>query len=120
MTRAVFENCSTKATRPAALGADTAYRSAKNERHLDLQGFVSKIHFRRTPGKPLSRRRSKANAARGKVRAGVEHVFAVQKGPMGLFIRTIGLDRARTKIGRANLAYNFKRYVWSERQAPMA
>jgi hypothetical protein len=34
----------------------------------------------------------------------VEHVFARQKGPMGLFIRTIGLARATTKIGLAKLA----------------
>jgi hypothetical protein len=39
---------------------------------------------------------------------------------MGLFIRTIGLDRARTKIGLANLTYDFKRFVWFERQAAMA
>jgi hypothetical protein len=33
---------------------------------------------------------------------------------MGLFVRTIGMARARTKIGMANLAYNLKRYVWHE------
>ena len=38
---------------------------------------------------------------------------------MGLFIRTIGMERARTKIGMANLAYNMKRLVWLEaRSAP--
>ena len=39
-------------------------------------------------------------------------VFAQQKGPMGLFIRTIGLARATTKIGLANLVYNMKRMIW--------
>jgi hypothetical protein len=34
---------------------------------------------------------------------------------MGLFIRTIGIARARIKIGLANLAYNFKRLAWLER-----
>jgi hypothetical protein len=63
---------------------------------------------------------SVVNAARGRVRAGVERVFAVQKDQMGLFIRTIGLDRARTKIGLANLTYNLKRFVWFERRAAMA
>ena len=33
---------------------------------------------------------------------------------MGLFIRTIGMARARTKIGMANIAYNLTRYVWHE------
>lgn len=70
--------------------------------------------------KRLSQKRAKANAARGRVRAGVERVFAVQKDQMGLFIRTIGLDRAGTKIGLANLTYNLKRLVWFERQAAMA
>jgi len=30
---------------------------------------------------------------------------------MALFVRTIGLRRARVKIGLANLAYNFSRIV---------
>jgi len=38
----------------------------------------------------------------------IERVFARQKGPMGLFMRTIGLARATTKIGLANLVYNIK------------
>jgi transposase, IS5 family len=33
---------------------------------------------------------------------------------MGLFVRTIGIDRATTKIGMANIAYNLTRYVWHE------
>jgi len=34
---------------------------------------------------------------------------------MDLFIRTIGLARAHTKIGLANLAYNMKRLIWLQR-----
>ena len=30
----------------------------------------------------------------------------------GLFVRSIGMARARTKIGLANLAYNLKRFLW--------
>ncbi|RWC61624.1 MAG: IS5/IS1182 family transposase, partial [Mesorhizobium sp.] len=36
---------------------------------------------------------------------------------MGLFIRTIGIARATTKIGMANLAYNIKRLNYLERIA---
>ena len=36
---------------------------------------------------------------------------------MGLFVRTIGTDRVRTRIGLANLAYNFQRLVFHERRA---
>ena len=31
---------------------------------------------------------------------------------MGLVVRTIGIARARVKIGMANLAYNIRRFVW--------
>jgi IS5 family transposase len=50
-----------------------------------------------------------ANAAKSMTRSRVEHVFAELKDRMGLFIRTIGLVRAATKIGMANLVYNMKR-----------
>ena len=36
----------------------------------------------------------------------------LQKGPMGLFVRTIGIARARVKIGLATLAYNMRRFVF--------
>jgi IS5 family transposase len=37
---------------------------------------------------------------------------------MGLVVRTIGLARARVKIGLANLVYNMKRALWlTERRA---
>ena len=52
-------------------------------------------------------------------RARVEHVFAAQKCRIGLVVRTVGLVRARVKIGLANLAYNFTRLAWlNGRTAP--
>lgn len=33
---------------------------------------------------------------------------------MGLFIRTIGIERAKAKIGLANIAFNFKRFLYCE------
>jgi len=54
----------------------------------------------------------RANAAKSKIRSRIEHVFAEQKDRMGLFIRTIGIARARVKIGMANLVYNFKRLIF--------
>ena len=55
---------------------------------------------------------SRANGAKSKVRAAIEHVFARQKGPMGLVVRTIGIARATMKIGLANIAYNMRRAAW--------
>ena len=99
--------------------ADTAYRSKKNEAWLDRNGYVSAIHQKKPKGRPMSEATSRANGRRSKTRAFVEHVFAQQKSRMGLFVRTIGIARARTKIGMANLAYNLTRFVWHQgRTAP--
>lgn len=92
--------------------ADTAYRSAKNEAMLARRGFVSRIHRKKPQGEPMPERVRIANAQRSKVRSAVEHVFALQKGPMALFVRTIGVARAKVKIGLANLAYNMRRFVF--------
>lgn len=108
-----------KANTASAVWADTAYRSAKNEALLAKRGFVSHIHRRKPKGRPMPTRTARANAAKSKVRAAVEHVFADQKQRMGLFIRTIGLARARLKIGMVNLAYNMRRLTWLDaREAP--
>lgn len=76
--------------------ADTAYRSAKNEEWLGKNGYVSDIHRKKPKGRPMSARTSRANGRRSMVRSAVEHVFARQKGPMALFVRTIVIVRAVT------------------------
>ena len=53
-----------------------------------------------------------SNARRSRVRSAVEHVFAHQKGLMGLVVRTIGIARAKVEVGMASLAYNLRRFVW--------
>lgn len=99
--------------------ADTAYRSKKNEAFLARGMFSSNIHQKKPPRRPMPDHIARANAKRSAVRSAVEHVFAGQKHRMGLFIRTIGIARARIKIGMANLAYNFQRLAWLEgRTAP--
>ena len=80
-------------------------------------GFVSRIHRKKPANRPMSRNVGRANNAKSAIRAHVEHVFAEQKDRMDLFIRTIGLPRAATKIGLANLVYNLKRLVFLERRA---
>jgi transposase, IS5 family len=100
--------------------ADTAFRSAKNEAMLARRGFVSRLHRKKPKGKPMPERTRLANAQKSKVRSAVEHVFAHQKGPMGLVVRTIGIARAKLKIGLANLAYNMRRVVWLSARAAAA
>ncbi len=96
--------------------ADTAYRSLKNEAMLARRGFVSRIHRKKPQGRPMPERVRIANAQKSKVRSAVEHVFAHEKGPMGLVVRTIGYARAKVKIGLANLAYNMRRFIWLTRK----
>jgi IS5 family transposase len=99
--------------------ADTAYRSAKNEAWLAARGLVSPIHRKKPPRRPMAARMRRANGRKSAVRSAVEHIFARQKGPMALVVRTIGIARARVKIGLANLAYTMKRFVWlSSKAAP--
>ena len=101
-----------KANTGSDVWGDTAYRSRANERLLAENGRRSQIHRKKPPRKPMPKHTARANGARSKVRAAVEHVFAHEKGPMGLVVRTIGLARARVKIGLANLVYNMKRTIW--------
>jgi hypothetical protein len=77
---------------------------------------VSRIHRKKPKGQPRSQALRAANRAKSKIRARVEHVFAQQKAHMGLFIRTIGIKRAQTKIMLANLVYNMQRLIFHERR----
>jgi hypothetical protein len=63
---------------------------------------------------------ARANATKSKVRARVEHVFAVQKDRMGLFVRTIGIARAEATLALANMALNMKRWCWLDRRSASA
>jgi transposase, IS5 family len=92
--------------------ANTAFRSAANETFLTKNGFVSHIHRKKPKGRAMPNTIRRANNAKSKIRSRVEHVFAEQKDRMGLVIRTIGLARATTKIGMANLVYNIKRLIF--------
>ena len=82
---------------------------------MQRNGFVSHVHRKRPKGRPMPEAIRRANNAKSKIR--VEHVFAEQKDRMGLFIRTIGIARAKTKIGLANLVYNIKRLLFLRRIA---
>jgi len=109
----------TQANTGSGVWADTAYRSKANEKHLADLGFVSRIHRQKPPGRHMPVNVSRENGAKSKVRGAVEHVFARQKGPMALVVRTIGIARASVKIGLANLVYNMRRAAWLTRQQAM-
>jgi transposase, IS5 family len=73
---------------------------------------------RGTRGHPLSKAAQAANRTKSRTRSRIEHVFGAQQiAAGGRLIRTIGIIRARAKIGQQNLAYNIRRLVTLERMA---
>jgi len=98
--------------------ADSAYRSVEIEAKLKARGFKSRIHRRASRNHPLSDAQTRANRAKSKIRARIEHVFGAQQSAAGgRIVRTIGIVRARVKIGLQNLAYNMRRLVTLDRMA---
>jgi IS5 family transposase len=113
-----FDALLTKANTSVEVYADSAYRSAATEVKLKAHGFKSRIHVRAGRNRPLSQVQEAANRKTSKIRARIEHVFGAQEtAPGGRIVRTIGMVRARAKIGLANLAYNIRRLVTLERMA---
>lgn len=84
----------------------------EEERSPPREGRAQEPH---PPAQAEPPHHARANAKRSAIRSAVEHVFAGQKHRIGLIVRTIGIARARIKIGMANLAHNFQRLAWLER-----
>jgi len=104
----------TRGNTASTVWADSAYRSKTNEEWLDANGLKSDIHQKKPKGRPMPEAMSKANGRRSKIRSAIEPVLARQKDKMKLFIRTIGIARAKAKIGMANIVYNRLRYAFHE------
>ena len=107
-----------KGNTSAEVFADSAYRSTEIEAQLRASGYKSRIYRRGRRNHPLTSAQERANHAKSRIRARIEHVFgAQQSAPGGRIVRTIGMVRARAKIGLQNLAYNIRRLVTLERLA---
>ena len=98
------------------ISADSAYVGQELEQELKEKSgedVVLNINEKGYRNKPLTEEQKKSNREKSRVRARVEHVFGFMTVSMGgLFIRTIGMLRAKAEIARRNLAYNLKRYVY--------
>ena len=93
--------------------ADSAYRSQETETLLKRHHLRSHIQEKGYRDKPLTSQQTDRNRRRARTRARVEHIFGHQVTAMGgKLLRTIGVDRARAKIGLKNLAYNFQRFLF--------
>lgn len=107
----VFEELLDPCNMSRDVWADSAYRSEKSLAALGLMGYREHIQRKGHRGKALTNHERLGNTTRSRVRSRVEHVFGVQVMRAGdLIVRTIGLGRARVKIGLRNLAYNLDRY----------
>jgi IS5 family transposase len=90
--------------------ADSAYRSDQRLDRLKEDGFREHIQRKACRHRKLTEAEQCGNRTRARVRSRVEHVFGVQAQKAGnLILRTIGIARARAKIGLRNLAYNMDR-----------
>jgi IS5 family transposase len=94
-----------------AVYADSAYRSKEHEATLAAANMPSQICEKGIRGSPLTDDQKESNRIKSTVRARVEHIFGAQAQMGGHIVRTIGLERARIKIGMMNLVYNMKRLV---------
>jgi IS5 family transposase len=91
--------------------ADSAYRSKERLKTLSQRGFREHLQRKGCRHQKLTEREKRGNHTRSKTRCRIEHVFGVQAMMAGdLILRTIGIVRARAKIGLRNLAYNLFRY----------
>ena len=91
--------------------ADSAYRSPRNLKTLEEWGLREHVQRKGVRGRPLSERERRGNRTRSKIRSRIEHVFGVQAMRAGvLLLRSIGIWRARCKIGLRNLAFNLDRF----------
>lgn len=105
----------------AVVCADVAYRSKEMEGNQLAPGLKSHIHRKVRGGKPLGAQAKGSNRTKPTVRSRVEHVFGAQSNDMGgTLVRTIGLLRAKAKIGMKNLVYNMHRLGQLRRLNPNA
>jgi len=68
----------------------------------------------------MPRHIQRSNAAQSVIRSRIEHVFADQQSQTGLFIRTVGIERATTRIGLAKIVYNMRRFLFLKRVSAAA
>jgi IS5 family transposase len=107
----VFEDLLDAANTSRDVWADAAYRSEERVRQLRKTGYREHLQRKGCRHRKLTAWEQQGNRTRAKVRARVEHIFGIQAQRAGnLVVRTIGIIRARAKIGLRNLAYNLDRY----------
>ena len=71
----------------------------------------NQVHEKGYRNQPLTEEQKASNRKKSKVRVRVEHVFGFMEQSMnGLYLRSVGMVRAKAIIGLINLIYNLFRY----------
>jgi len=71
---------------------------------------INKVHEKGYRNKPLTEAQRASNKEKSSIRVRVEHIFGFVENSMhGSIVRTIGITRAKAKIGMMNLTYNICR-----------
>lgn len=106
----VMEQLLTEKDEGQPLYADSAYTGEDQETVYKKKKVVTKINERGYRNKPLTEEQKADNKDKTRVRARVEHLFGFVGNSMnGSFVCTIGIARAKAKIGMMNLTYNICR-----------
>ena len=111
----VLDDVLDKDNTSSSLWADSAYQSKETRERLKKKRIKNNIHRKGNRSKALSDFQVKLNRVRSKIRVRVEHVFGSLTWMTGMYIRCIGIVRARNKIGMMNLVYNMRRLECLER-----
>ena len=107
----VFESILDETNTSRDVYADSAYRSEEHEIELKTAGYRPHLQRKGCRGHQLTEWEKQGNRTRSKVRSRIEHVFGAMRQRAGdVILRTIGLARAKVKLGLRNLAYNMERY----------
>ena len=102
------------------LHADSAYTGEDQENTIAKHEMQNQVHEKGYRNKPLTEEQKASNTTKSKTRARVEHVFGFMEQSMnGLFIRSVGMVRAKGIIGLINLTYNLFRYEQVIRPKPI-
>jgi len=105
-----IEGLLTEKDKGQPLYADSAYTGKEQEKIYNKKGMINHVHEKGSRNNPLTEKQKAKNKEKSSTRVRVEHIFGFVENSMhGSFVRTIGIARAKAKIGMMNLTYNICR-----------
>jgi IS5 family transposase len=100
----------TKRDEGQPLYADSAYTGEEQEKVYKRNKVIDRVIEKGYRNKPLTEKQQADNKEKSRTRVRVEHIFGFVENSMnGSIVRTIGIARAKAKIGMMNLTYNICR-----------